>query len=90
MDGCASQRTIKYPANEISCKRSLLLKVQPGWGLWGVGVIGPRNFRRVRHGSDVWDSRSFGEGQSSKVDGRKCRESAGYKHLETGFMIDVG
>jgi len=46
-------RTIEHRADENSGKSGLLPKIKIVWDLWGVGVIGPRLFRRVRHGSDV-------------------------------------
>ena len=44
MNGHVGQHTVGYRANEKSRKKFLLRKVQPGWNLWGIWMIGPRRF----------------------------------------------
>ena len=55
MGGSVGQCTVGYCANENTRKNSLLRTVQQGRDLGSIGIVGPGSFRRVGHGSDVWD-----------------------------------
>lgn len=46
------QRTIEYCAEKDSSERFLVPEILRGRDLWGVRMIEPEYFRRVRHGSD--------------------------------------
>lgn len=62
MNECVDQRTIGYSADEISCEGFLLPKVQPGWDLWGIGIVGPGRSPWIGHDFGVCDSGCSAEG----------------------------
>ena len=53
------KHTVGYYAKEKSSKFFLLCEILPGWDPWSVGMSGPGWSPRVRHGSDVCDTRDY-------------------------------
>ena len=88
------QRTIEYCAEKDSSERFLVPEILRGQDLWGVRMIEPEYFRRVRHGSDGVTGlvdpserggvREWGGDETGKV---QCARSACYKYWKVQFCI---